>query len=190
VKRNLIYKKKIKKNPIENRIASEKESATRVIDSLIASISTTLRNTIKKYKIEIMGIANALSGAPSTPWHVTIGNPLRPIFCSGDMLTQRVTVELGKELAFNDLPSTIKVSFDLENARPWGLQEILAKFNNGHLRTVNTRKDFTITDSGGSEYYYDPLSNPKVSGTTDEKDPKDENKGSASSVILHHLHQM
>jgi hypothetical protein len=161
--------------------AAEKELATNVIDSLIATVSRSITATVKKYKIEIMGIANALSGSPSTPWHVTIGNPLRPIFCSGDMFTQRVTLELGKDLAFNDLPSTIKVSFDLENARPWGLQEILAKFNNGHLRTVNTRKDFTITDSGGAEYYYNTLENPKVSGTTDEKDPKDENRGSGSS---------
>jgi hypothetical protein len=94
-----------------------------------------------------MGVANALSGAPSTPWHVTIGNPLRPVFCSGDMyMDQDMKLTLGPTLAFNDLPSNITLDFTLTNARPWGLQEILAKFNTGHLRTVNIQKDYVETD--------------------------------------------
>lgn len=134
--------------------AQEKAQVTEILDDVIAKIGSTLSATVKKYKIEIMGIANALSGAPSTPWHITIGNPLRPVFCSGDMFTQRVKLDLGKDLAFNDLPSTIKVSFDLENARPWGLQEIMAKFNTGYIRTVNTRQDFTISEAPGDQYAY------------------------------------
>lgn len=103
--------------------------------------------TISKYRIEIMGIANALSGAPSAPWHITLGNPLRPFFSSGDMwISQDVTLKFGPVLAFNDLPSSIKVSFTLQNARPLGMQEILAKFHMGSLRTVNVKKDFTDTD--------------------------------------------
>ena len=98
--------------------------------------------TISKYKVEIMGIAHALSGSPSAPWHITIGNPIRPFFCAGDMLAGDVTLSFGAQLAFNDLPSNIKASFTLTNARPWGMQEILAKFNAGNLRTVNVKKDF------------------------------------------------
>ena len=154
---------KIKKGAKNSEITEEKKAALAkiqaddFIDQIVGKMRQVLDDTVRKYKIEIMGIANALSGAPSTPWHITIGNPLRPVFCSGDMLTQRVTVDLVKDLAFNDLPSTIKVSFDLENARPWGLQEILAKFNTGYIRTVNTRKDFTISDAAGSEYAFDLL---------------------------------
>jgi hypothetical protein len=154
---------KIKKGAKNSEITEEKKAALAkiqaddFIDQIVGKMGQVLDDTVRKYKIEIMGIANALSGAPSTPWHITIGNPLRPVFCSGDMLTQRVTVDLVKDLAFNDLPSTIKVSFDLENARPWGLQEILAKFNTGYIRTVNTRKDFTISDAAGSEYAFDLL---------------------------------
>lgn len=103
--------------------------------------------TISKYKVEIMGIANALSGNPSTPWHLTLGNPLKPFFCSGDMyISSDVKVNLGPTLAFNDLPSSIKVEFTLQNARPLGMQEILAKFNTGHLRTVNIKKDYLDVD--------------------------------------------
>jgi hypothetical protein len=94
-----------------------------------------LKTQIQKYKIEIEGIGRALSGAPSTPWHITLGNPLRPIFCAGDMYMESdVKLTFGPTLAFNDLPSNIMAEFTLTNARPWGLQEIMAKFNAGSIR--------------------------------------------------------
>lgn len=120
----------------------EKAAANKFLDSLINVGEDILKKTVGKYKVEIEGIVKALSGMPSTPWHVTIGNPLRPMFCSGDMyMNQDVNVTLGSTLAFNDLPSNIKVSFTLTNARAWGAQEIMAKFNTGNLRSVNLRKD-------------------------------------------------
>jgi hypothetical protein len=105
----------------------------------------TIKASVLKYRVEVMGIVNALSGNPSTPWHITIGNPLRPIFCSGDMLTTEVTLKLGPILAFNDLPSSITADFTLVNARNLGMQEIMAKFNSGYLRTVDVQKTFFET---------------------------------------------
>ena len=129
----------------EEKTALEKQ--LKRFDSGIDTFITSIKSAIKKYRIELMGVANALSGAPSTPWHVTIGNPLRPVFCSGDMyMDQDMKLTLGPTLAFNDLPSNITLDFTLTNARPWGLQEILAKFNTGHLRTVNIQKDYVETD--------------------------------------------
>jgi hypothetical protein len=66
---------------------------------------------------------------------------MRPVFCAGDMLVEDVKLTLGSALAFNDLPTTIKAEFILTNARPWGLQEILAKFNAGSIRTLISVKD-------------------------------------------------
>lgn len=107
---------------------------------------------IQKYKIELQGIGRALTGLPSTPWHVTIGNPLRPVFCSGDMyMDQDLTLTLGPTLAFNDLPSSIKAEFTLTNARPWGLQEILAKFNAGSIRVSTSIKDDNDRNAGDRE---------------------------------------
>lgn len=149
-------------------------TANTVIKKVKSFISDALRGLAYKYRIRIMGVVQALSGAPSTPWHITIGNPLRPMFCAGDMYTQEVTLSMGPTLAFNDLPSSIKVSFSLQNARSWGLQEIMAKFNSGYLRTVDVSKtfyetvvqyktkgnnadqsDFNIDPMGGMPYEYD-----------------------------------
>ena len=57
------------------------------------------------------------------------------------MLTTNVPLKLGSDLSFNDLPTTISASFTLENARPLGLQEIMAKFNSGYLRVLSYRQD-------------------------------------------------
>ena len=137
----------------EKKEANKKRinSAKNQLNKFWTDIKKAAFATITKYKIEIMGIAHALSGSPSTPWHITLGNPLRPFFCAGDMLCGDVTLSFGSVLAFNDLPSSIKASFTLENARPLGMQEILAKFNAGSLRTVNVKRDFIEVGLEGDE---------------------------------------
>jgi hypothetical protein len=63
------------------------------------------------------------------------------------MYTTNVTITMGPQLAFNDLPSSIKVSFEISNARNLGMQEISAKFNSGYLRTVDVQKTFYETEA-------------------------------------------
>lgn len=115
-----------------------------LFEEFFNTIGGALSKTINKYEEAVKGIVYALTGMASTPWHVTIGNPLRPIFCSGDMYTASVQLTLGSTLAFNDLPSNIKLDFTLENARNLGLQEIMAKFNTGNIRSVNIVKDVSL----------------------------------------------
>ena len=132
-----------------------------------------LSGLLQKYRVKIVGVVNSLAGLPSTPWHITIGNPMRPTFCAGDMLVENVSLSLGPNLAFNDLPSSIKVEFNLTNARAWGLQEIMAKFNSGYLRTVDVQKTFYETNSvaagDGKTSYMEPVGilplNDQVYGT-------------------------
>jgi hypothetical protein len=135
--------------------AAETDLLTKARDKLqtaATDASNLLDRQIQKYKIELLGIARALTGLPSTPWHVTLGNPLRPVFCAGDMyMSDDLTLTLGSTLAFNDLPSTIKAEFTLVNARPWGLQEILAKFNSGSIRVSTTLKDENDKNTGDKE---------------------------------------
>jgi hypothetical protein len=141
------------------------ESTLNFIDKILPNLARQLN----KYKVAIEGIARALSGAPSTPWHITIGNPLRPIFCSGDMyMDQDLALDLGPTLAFNDLPSNIKASFTLTNARPWGLQEIAAKFNAGSIRVVTIVKDANDLNQGETlqdQIYVTPTTGSKTNPT-------------------------
>lgn len=161
-------------NP-DYQLARQVAKASRnLLNGIVNIAHDVLKGTILKYRTEIIGIVNALTGAPSTPWHITIGNPLRPVFCSGDMYVQDVNLKLGPQLAFNDLPSTINVSFTITNARNLGLQEIMSKFNSGYLRTVDVQKTYyEITDSskeaiGGLPWESAPQTDPpdnKANGT-------------------------
>lgn len=122
------------------------------LSKLVNEGGNVISRTIQKYKIELQGVARALTGLPSTPWHVTIGNPLRPTFCSGDMYMESdLVLTLGSTLSFNDLPTNIKAEFTLQNARPWGLQEILGKFNSGSIRVSTTIKDENDRNPGDRE---------------------------------------
>lgn len=141
-----------------------------VVTTAFEKVTDSLSKVIGKYEQQIIGVISALSGLPSTPWHVTIGNPLRPIFCAGDMYTTAVTLTMGSTLMFNDLPANIKVSFQLDNARPWGLQEIMAKFNTGNIRTVNIKKDTNSELPGqlldDNTYQFTEQNQGPVTGTT------------------------
>lgn len=100
-------------------------------------LSTTIGTIVSKYKMRILGVINALTGSPSGPWHITIGNPKRPIFCSGDMIMDQsgVKVTFGKTLAFNDLPASFTVDVTFKNARSLGAQEIFDRLNTGKGRS-------------------------------------------------------
>jgi len=121
----------------------QKPSSGQIFDAVKKAFAATIGHVISKYKIKLIGIANALTGSNSTPWHVTIGNPKKPIFSSGDMLCKEVSLTVGKNLAFNDLPSYIKIEFTLENARNLGAQEVFNRFNTGKGRSyVRLNKSF------------------------------------------------
>jgi len=135
---------------------------------------------IGKYKQRLIGITNSLTGSPSTPWHITIGNPKKPIFTSGDMLLSSVDLELGKVLAFNDLPSTIKFTMSFKNARPWGAQEIFNRLNTGRGRSsilVNIQSNTPKKNDGTIDQSAGPQTEEKVTKSFDAvsnsgEDPK------------------
>ena len=120
------------------------DDAKTLLIGVIENVPGYVKDFIKaKYKIRFYAIINALAGGPSTPWHVTIGNPLRPIFCSGDMECTGVDIKLGPQLSFNDLPTYIEATISLTSARNLGLQEIFSKLNTGGIRVVG---ESTITE--------------------------------------------
>lgn len=120
--------------------ANSEEPVTNITNALVDTFLNNAANTIiSKYRVRLGGIISALSGEASTPWHVTIGNPKKPVFSSGDMYIDNVDVDFGNILSFNDLPSNIKISFTLKNARNLGAQEIFERFNCGAGRTYIAR---------------------------------------------------
>jgi hypothetical protein len=132
---------------IEKTPDDKGSAASAIANSLVDILASVVAGVVGKYKIRLVGVLNSLTGAPSTPWHVTIGNPRRPIFSSGDMLVDNVSVTFGKLLGYNDLPSSVKIEIELKNARALGKQEIFKKLNCGKARRyTEIRKDINSTD--------------------------------------------
>lgn len=110
--------------------------------------ASTLANTsIARYRIEFSKIIPALTGSSSAPWHITIGNPKKPFFSSGDMFVDNVNIDMGNTLGYNDLPTRITLTCNVKNARNLGIQEIFDMFNIGagrqyQLNTLITESDF------------------------------------------------
>ena len=125
-------------------------------DTLANKVTSSLKNLLQigtsqignKYKHVLLGIVSALTGQPSTPWHVTIGNPLKPIFSCGDLYTSGVKLTLGPTLAFNDLPSTIDIEFTLTSGRNYGIGEIFRKLTTGDVRIQSKSAPSFYNDEG------------------------------------------
>jgi hypothetical protein len=124
----------------------EGDSFTRSLGNFGELLTSVTSFVTYKYKIRIMGIMNYLTGSPSGPWHVTVGNPMRPILSSGDMFTTSVTVKLGPTLSFNDLPSTIECDFKLESARNLGIGEIFGKLSCGQVRVTKPNPNYVAIE--------------------------------------------
>ena len=111
-------------------------------NKILDTIAKGIGSIINKYKVRIIGVINSLTGTPSGPWHITIGNPKHPIFSSGDMIADKVKLTLGNVLSFNDLPSNITIDVEFKSARNLGGQEIFQKLNCGKERTYAVAKGY------------------------------------------------
>jgi hypothetical protein len=83
----------------------------------------------------VMVTNSLLSGEDVGPWHVTIGNPFRPIVAMGNMILTGTQLSFGDELGIDGFPTTMKVVCTLKHARPRSRAEIEKMFNQGMRRT-------------------------------------------------------
>lgn len=59
-----------------------------------------------------------LSGKPTGYWHVTIGNPLDPIAMMGNIAVTKTTVQFNDVLGYDDFPTEVKFTVELEHCMP------------------------------------------------------------------------
>jgi hypothetical protein len=95
--------------------------------------------------VGVAGTAQApaalLSGKPTGYWHVTVGNPLDPIAMMGNMAVTKTSVQFNDVLGYDDFPTEIKFTVDLEHCMP--------KDNAGIENIFNGSKGrfYTFTDA-------------------------------------------
>ena len=88
--------------------------------------------------------AALLSGKPTGYWHVTVGNPLDPIAMMGNMAVTKTTVQFNDVLGYDDFPTEVKFTVDLEHCMPRDNAAIENMFNGAKGRIYA----FTDTANG------------------------------------------
>lgn len=95
--------------------------------------------------VGIAGLSKApvalLSGAPTGYWHVTVGNPLDPIAMIGNMAVTKTTVQFNDVLGYDDFPTEIKFTVELQHCMPRDNASIENMFNGAKGRF------YTFTDA-------------------------------------------
>ena len=96
--------------------------------------------------VGVAGTAQApqalLSGAPTGYWHVTVGNPLDPIAMMGNMAVTKTSVQFNDVLGYDDFPTEIKFTVELEHCMPRDNAAIENMFNGAKGRF------YAFTDAG------------------------------------------
>lgn len=99
--------------------------------------SSFSRQLFSLFRFRLTAAVQADLGTPSGSWHVTVGNPFNPIASVGDLVIASsggMNMKFNKELSYDDQPTEVTFSIQLENARPRGAQEIEQIFNAGRGR--------------------------------------------------------
>jgi hypothetical protein len=94
-----------------------------------------------------------LSPAPIGFWHVTIGNPKRPIMSIGNMVITNVKIEHNGPLGIDDFPTGLKVTVDLDRGKPRDLRDIEKLYMQGTDRIYSSMSDKVFDMYKNAELY-------------------------------------
>lgn len=101
-----------------------------------------------------------LSPAPIGFWHVTIGNPKKPIMSIGNMIVTNCTIEHTGPLGIDDFPTGLKVTVELDRGKPRDLRDIEKLYMQGTDRIYSSMSDKVFDMYKNAELYKSSRSNP------------------------------
>jgi len=97
------------------------------------NIEDAFTAAIRRFRWPLKGSLGVTSGIHTTPWHLTVGNPLNPIISIANILVDG-ELSFGNELGFNDMPTKIDVTFNINLSRSLGKNEIIQILDNTYGR--------------------------------------------------------
>ena len=88
---------------------------------------------------KLISVRSALSDAPVGEWHLTVGNPLNPIFVMGDLVMSSCVAKFDDEIGPDDFPTGITFTVQLKQGKPRDKVAIERMFNGGTSPLASTR---------------------------------------------------
>lgn len=90
------------------------------------------------YEARLKAAIAASTGEPNGVWHLTIGNPKKPIVSIGNLVLRSGSIDLNtSEMSMQDFPTRIRVGCSLTNATPLGRQDVENVLSAGFGRIYN-----------------------------------------------------
>jgi hypothetical protein len=71
------------------------------------------------------------TGAPVGEWHLTVGNPFKPIAVIGNLICEGVDITFNNELGSDDFPTEMTATVSLKPGMPRANQDVESVFNDG-----------------------------------------------------------
>lgn len=81
------------------------------------------------------------TGAPVGEWHLTVGNPFKPIAVIGNLICKSVEITFNDELGPDDFPTEMKATVTLEAGMARANQDVESVFNDGFGPLYIPKKD-------------------------------------------------
>jgi hypothetical protein len=123
-----------------------------VFNSLAAKAIGGILNTVGRPSVVMM--QSLLSGEATGTWHLTVGNPFRPIAVIGNLILANTELSFGDNLSAEGFPTEIKVNCSLKHARPRSRNELEMMFNGGKQRTYFRLSDADMKTNMSSSTAY------------------------------------
>ena len=131
--------------------------------------SKILNNVLGGGLMELFGgpqggqVAQAfLTGEATGQWHLTIGNPLNPIAVIGNLGCTKTSFEFEGPLGYEDFPTKLKVTVELQPNRPRDKSDIESMFNSGKGRLYLPERG--VIDVGDTSYDVSAYGNKDFAG--------------------------
>jgi hypothetical protein len=120
------------------------------------------------YKIKgkaplLAGMRALLTGEPTGPWHLIVGNPFNPIMMIGNLICESCNFKFSDELGPDDFPTEMTVEVKLGHAMARDRYGVESMFNKGSGRIYTIPDDWEKGWAGNKES--------KVDKNTGDKNP-------------------
>lgn len=142
-----------------NLFATKEEKGDKSTWQQIKGMLNTLGGMFMSGMLNKMGrpqkaMYNALlSPAPIGFWHVTIGNPKKPIMSIGNMIITNCEIEHQGPLGLDDFPTGLKVTVQLTRGKPRDLSDIEKLYMQGNDRIYTSMGDKVFDMYKNAELY-------------------------------------
>jgi hypothetical protein len=101
---------------------------------------------------ELISIKSALSDRPVGEWHITVGNPMNPIFVMGDLICSEVKMAWDDEIGPDDFPTGVTFTVTLKQGKPRDKTAIERMLNHGQTKlTAGALRTSSQADTFGDK---------------------------------------